>query len=804
MSGKTFRTKHRSSSTALISLHFNKADEDQLEISYGEKSDSEGAGAGKNDSLLITEKGNNESSSNGDFDETFEDFNISADAGEPTKIKSESRESTPVRDSVVKEYWSRISRRAGSLDSDMGYDRNQDSSEGWMFFKDIKGKISKTLEERKSKDTGAKPTSVFEKASVIKEKDGDEADADVTPTDSDSKSDFEKYLKLSPAVEAAEIINENNMFESYVNDELEKAKCEIIPGKKKPSPSRKSVPHSMTLSSLIANRSASIEDDESIANLKDASITSSYVKKEENAHKTKNLMNNENMLHKLIQVVRQYYCYLKSSWNNFLFRLLTAVFVFILAPIPSWLCGFLIGSLLSGAVMYWLFKPGTPKKPFCLPNYNQMPEINIPVSEEPIIYKGWMNELPTDMNYNPDTYHVNCTRSLYVRLDGSYLRVSYPHSNIPKRAMFNETRHERQFISQQHFDITDASVELLPKGLARKRLWSKKYPICLRIPNSKQAVLSNFAKEADESSVAKSAGRKESPIKRCIPRINENNEVVLYLFSRTDRDKDLWYYRFKKASKVKMLKSHSPSSSPNIAAIDSSSLENKRTISVDLASLQLCSSYNNDDASDTYDEIDSFVDVSMTKQQKFELYMSHLLAPLHLDSFSTSLKDKRDLDKISKTSSAAQNNLAWLNVLIGRVFYDFLTEDMWAQLVAERIQRKLSKIKLPVFLTELIVKNINLGTALPKIHRASEPTTDQRGLWIDIDLSYNGSFQMTLETKLNLLRYKKATEELSLSDVLKGNESANPLRSPVYNNSDEEDSAESSSDEDIPIPEIEN
>lgn len=80
-----------------------------------------------------------------------------------------------------------------------------------------------------------------------------------------------------------------------------------------------------------------------------------------------------------------------------------------------------------------------------------------------------MNELPFELNYNPDTYHVNCTRSLYIRLDGSYLRVSYPLNNIPRRAMFNEARHEMQFIDQQHYDITGSTVELLPVGLARKR-----------------------------------------------------------------------------------------------------------------------------------------------------------------------------------------------------------------------------------------------------------------------------------------------------------------------------------------------
>lgn len=80
-----------------------------------------------------------------------------------------------------------------------------------------------------------------------------------------------------------------------------------------------------------------------------------------------------------------------------------------------------------------------------------------------------MNELPSFMNYNPEQYHVSCTKSVYVRLDGSYLRFSFSQKNIPKRAMFNEPRHDMQFIYQQHYDIADATIELLPKGLPNKR-----------------------------------------------------------------------------------------------------------------------------------------------------------------------------------------------------------------------------------------------------------------------------------------------------------------------------------------------
>lgn len=74
--------------------------------------------------------------------------------------------------------------------------------------------------------------------------------------------------------------------------------------------------------------------------------------------------------------------------------------------------------------------------------------------------------------------------------------------------------------------------------------------------------------------------------------------------------------------------------------------------------------------------------------------------------------------------------------------------------------------QLPFFLSELSVRDIHLGSALPKVHHASDPCVDERGLWVDLDLSYNGTFHMTLETKLNLQRFKPDSEETLFTDDL--------------------------------------
>lgn len=80
-----------------------------------------------------------------------------------------------------------------------------------------------------------------------------------------------------------------------------------------------------------------------------------------------------------------------------------------------------------------------------------------------------MNEI---FSYDPLTYHISQTNSVYLRLDGTYLRVSTTNARIPKRIMWNETPIELKhihFTSHRVFNLLGCSVELLPLGLARKR-----------------------------------------------------------------------------------------------------------------------------------------------------------------------------------------------------------------------------------------------------------------------------------------------------------------------------------------------
>lgn len=50
--------------------------------------------------------------------------------------------------------------------------------------------------------------------------------------------------------------------------------------------------------------------------------------------------------------------------------------------------------------------------------------------------------------------------------------------------------------------------------------------------------------------------------------------------------------------------------------------------------------------------------------------------------------------------SEEEEQEAWVNALLGRIFWDFLGEKYWSDVVSKKIQMKLSKIKVSVFTRE--------------------------------------------------------------------------------------------------------
>ncbi|XP_053327507.1 testis-expressed protein 2-like [Spea bombifrons] len=474
---------------------------------------------------------------------------------------------------------------------------------------------------------------------------------------------------------------------------------------------------------------------------------------------------------------------------------------FFIWPLPAYISGLLMG-LVSGFILgFFMILFMVPQ-----PNYsgrdrrvlqdNLQPSLMELKSQEPDVLRGWMNEM---FSYDPETYHPALTHSVFVTLEGPTIKRSYPKSNLSRRSTFGEEIPEVVFLSHRVNNLTNAQVFLYPYGLAKKRLWNKKYPICIQLCDTEQPTSTDL-ELGDTDVLEEEPPRHDHDNPQAI--FGDSKGSILFLFGRTGREKEEWYQYLVRASrgftngkqrcesKTGLLLT--PMSSPCSSRGGSGNSTGETTEDIS------CLSRPKESAG--------------TIKQKIHLdytaYMSHfippdqpspLLSPCQSAASSPTPVRKKPLGDRPTPCNA---HVCWINALIGRIFWDFLREKYWEDMVVNKIQKKLSKIKLPHFMNELTLMALEMGTSLPEILSASTPTMNERGLWINLDVHYSGSFQVTLETKMNLSKLGKETamdEDGQAEDGIEG--PLNP-RARIFTDSDEESSsAGSSEDEEISVAE---
>jgi len=272
-----------------------------------------------------------------------------------------------------------------------------------------------------------------------------------------------------------------------------------------------------------------------------------------------------------------------------------------------------------------------------------------------------MNELS---NYNAAEFHINNTHSVYVTLESCTLRLQTPKYGIPKRAFCDEHIPMAAFVRQRHFDLESGHVYLLPRGLVNKRLWSKKYPICI-VPRTSYppADLRHTSAEFDGRDA--DCGQKQT---------------VLYLFARTCRDKEEWYRRFVYASRGTPW----PTRLSDVVAQQSLSTDESGTSSSTVSWQKHRRQESTDSASSS---------MSVESASAIELDYSCLLPEHNLLDYS------RYMSAVMPPSTGpvqpdgqSPASMTWLSALIGRLFLDFLREKYWAEKMREKIQNKLCKM----------------------------------------------------------------------------------------------------------------
>uniref|UniRef100_A0ACB8FKS4 Uncharacterized protein n=1 Tax=Sphaerodactylus townsendi TaxID=933632 RepID=A0ACB8FKS4_9SAUR len=401
-------------------------------------------------------------------------------------------------------------------------------------------------------------------------------------------------------------------------------------------------------------------------------------------------------------------------------------------PLPPYVSGLFLGLACGFMLGFLIILLLVPKRSFSRRKTHH-PWDKIPLEmlnrhpREPSALKGWMNEM---YFYDPEIYHPSMTHSVFVTLEDSSVKLSYPKNNIPRRATFEEEISEVAFVNHHHYDLHGAKVFLFPPGLARKRMWNKKYPICILLPEQENLNSKGLAEHNVDHPKEKSAKKQQPPSQETPQKPPADpRERTLYLFGRTGREKEEWFQHLVTASRAERSELHSANHSeiraganqlspPGRGMHSSSSSSSSRGSAEDLPSL--------------VKPRDLVGNVREKLLLDYNTYMSRIV-PVANGSSSPGSPCPSAAGSLTPKQCLGDENLpsesqtAWVNAVLGRMFWDFLREKYWADQVSDKIQKKLGRIKLPYFMNELTLTELDMGTCIPHISSVSGPTIDHRG-----------------------------------------------------------------------------
>uniref|UniRef100_A0A3B4B722 SMP-LTD domain-containing protein n=1 Tax=Periophthalmus magnuspinnatus TaxID=409849 RepID=A0A3B4B722_9GOBI len=276
--------------------------------------------------------------------------------------------------------------------------------------------------------------------------------------------------------------------------------------------------------------------------------------------------------------------------------------------------------------------------------------------------------------------------------------------------------------------------------------------------------------------------------------------VTLYLFGRTGRDKEEWFQHFLSASKPE---------ATNGDWDEGGSSKRKNTWGkIFVFYLSLLFNINisylfapdivcvGETVQDSFEELVDLTGAMKTRTLvDYSTYMVQLINTESYEAIPSPTDKEAEMGAdLGALGSSADGQPHWVNSLVGRIFWDFLREKFWTDQVAHKIQKKLSKIKLPYFMNELKLADLDMGTCLPQVISTSKPSLDRRGLWLQMEVMYTGCLHMTLETKMNLCKLGK-DDEIQTESLQESLQFGSKPRLSILADSDEESSSAGSSDE---------
>lgn len=170
-----------------------------------------------------------------------------------------------------------------------------------------------------------------------------------------------------------------------------------------------------------------------------------------------------------------------------------------------------------------------------------------------------------------------------------------------------------------------------------------------------------------------------------------------------------------------------------------------------------------------------FAEVNSDKEDWYHSFVqaSKLGAPVATTDKDRALFDRDDMARLIEGIDSQPESIPvrWLNALIGRIFLAvYRTESLQASITA-KIVKKLSRVKTPSILSEIKVREVNVGSAVPFFSKPMlKELTAEGDASIELHVNYVGDLRMTIETvaTINLgSRFKPYSVRLVLAIVLK-------------------------------------